>query len=77
MDLKKAMQALWASAAVTLLLLVLFLRFKNQVLLFLLLGAACVMALVWTLFIRCPHCKAHLGREVGRYCPHCGKKTGL
>lgn len=77
MGLKKAMQVLWACAAVTLLLLVLFLRFENTVLLALLLGAGCVTAVIWVVFIRCPHCGAHLGREVGSHCPHCGKETGL
>lgn len=77
MGLKKAMQVLWACAAVTLLLLVLFLRFENTVLLALLLGAGCVTAVIWVAFIRCPHCGAHLGRDVGKYCPHCGKETGL
>ena len=77
MNLKKAMQVLWGCVAVTLVLLVLFLRLKNDVLLFLLLGAACVTAVIWVAFIRCPHCGAHLGREVGKHCPHCGKETGL
>lgn len=40
MGLKKAMQVLWACATVTLLLLVLFLRFETTVLLALLLGLA-------------------------------------
>ena len=32
-----------------------------------------------TLFVnlgywRCPHCGRHLGRDIGRYCMHCGKE---
>ena len=77
MGLKKAMQVLWACAAVTLLMLVLFLRFENPVMLALLLGPGFVTAVIWVVFIRCPHCGAHLGRDVGKYCPHCGKETGL
>lgn len=77
MDLKKAVQVLWGCVAVTLMLLVLFLRLENDVLLFLLLGAGEVTAVIWVVFIRCPHCGAHLGREVGKHCPHCGKETGL
>ena len=77
MDLKKAVQVLWRCVAVTLMLLVLFLRLENNVLLFLLLGAGGVTAVIWVVFIRCPHCGAHLGREVGKHCPHCGKETGL
>lgn len=77
MDLKKAVQVLWGCVAVTLMLLVLFLRLENNVLLFLLLGAGGVTAVIWVAFIRCPHCGAHLGREVGKHCPHCGKETGL
>ena len=77
MDLKKAVQVLWGCVAVTLVFLVLFLRFENDLLLFLLLGAACVTAVIWVVFIRCPHCGAHLGRDVGKYCPHCGRETGL
>ena len=38
MDLKKAVQVLWGCVAVTLVFLVLFLRFENDLLLFLLLG---------------------------------------
>ena len=49
----------------------------SWVLLFLLLGAGGVTAVIWVVFIRCPHCGAHLGREVGKHCPHCGKETGL
>ena len=77
MDLKKAVQVLWGCVAVTLMLLVLFLRLENDVLLFLLLDAGGVTAVIRVVFIRCPHCGAHLGREVGKHCPHCGKETGL
>lgn len=61
MDLKKAVQVLWGCVAVTLMLLVLFLRLENDVLLFLLLGAGEVTAVIWVVFIRCPHC----GKETG------------
>lgn len=46
MDLKKAVQVLWGCVAVTLMLLVLFLRLENDVLLFLLLGAGGVTAVI-------------------------------
>ncbi|MBP0963494.1 MAG: hypothetical protein J6Q99_04285 [Oscillospiraceae bacterium] len=29
---------------------------------------------VYLLYIRCPHCGEHLGRDRGEFCPHCGKK---
>ena len=54
-----------------------FVQRNPTVLLALLLGAGCVTAVIWVVFIRCPHCGAHLGREVGSHCPHCGKETGL
>ena len=77
MDLKKAVQVLWGCVAVTLMLLVLFLRLDNNVLPRLLLRAGGAPALLWAVLLRCPPCGAHLGREVGKHCPHCGKETGL
>lgn len=77
MDLKKAVQVLWVCVAVTLMLLVLFLRLENDVLLFLLLGAGGVTAVIWVVFIRCPHCRRYLYRVYGRCCPYCGKELGL
>ena len=29
---------------------------------------------VYLLYIRCPPCGEHLGRDRGEFCPHCGKK---
>lgn len=26
------------------------------------------------LYVRCPYCFKHLGRDLGEYCPHCGKE---
>lgn len=26
------------------------------------------------IFNRCPHCGKYLGRQIGRYCRHCGKE---
>lgn len=26
---------------------------------------------------RCPHCGQHLGRDVGRYCTHCGEELDM
>ena len=30
--------------------------------------------LLWYVRNRCPHCRRHLGRNTGRYCPYCGEK---
>lgn len=30
--------------------------------------------LVWFRLHRCPHCRRHLGRHTGLYCPHCGER---
>jgi len=29
---------------------------------------------VWFRLNRCPHCRRHLGKHTGLYCPYCGKK---
>ncbi len=30
-----------------------------------------------TRYWRCPHCGTHLGRDVSRYCTHCGEELEL
>ena len=30
--------------------------------------------LVWFRLNRCPHCRRHLGKHTGLYCPYCKKK---
>lgn len=39
-------------------------------------GLTCyiLVVLVWFRFNRCPHCRRHLGKHTGRYCPYCGEK---
>lgn len=39
-------------------------------------GLTCyiLVVLVWFRLNRCPHCRRHLGRHTGRYCPYCGEK---
>ena len=37
-------------------------------------GLLAAIVVVHILYIRCPHCGEHLGRDWGEFCPHCGKK---
>ena len=37
-------------------------------------GLLAAIFVIFLLFIRCPHCGEHLGRDRGEFCPHCGKK---
>ncbi len=39
-------------------------------------GVALVISTVFVnlKYWRCPHCGGHLGRDIGRYCMHCGKE---
>ena len=37
-------------------------------------AAFIVLAIFNLAYYRCPHCSGHLGREVGKYCQHCGEK---
>lgn len=43
--------------------------------------AGCVLMILGLIFhlifLRCPHCGRHLGRDHGPYCQYCGKETGL
>ena len=38
------------------------------------LGLCVALVAVSLTFWRCPHCGEYLGRNVGQYCTHCGKK---
>ena len=38
-------------------------------------GLLIAIFVVYLLFIRCPHCGEHLGRDRGEFCPHCGKQV--
>ena len=33
-----------------------------------------LVVLVWFLLNCCPHCRRHLGRHTGLYCPYCKEK---
>ena len=37
-------------------------------------GLLLAILVIYLLYIRCPHCGEHLGRDRGEFCPHCGKK---
>lgn len=39
-------------------------------------GLTCyiLVVLVWFRLNRCPHCRRHLGRHTGLYCPYCNEK---
>ena len=36
-------------------------------------GLLLAILVIYLLYIRCPHCGEHLGRDRGEFCPHCGK----
>lgn len=77
MKLKTALRITRVGVALTVLFYFLWLLFKTDALLHLCLGTPFVAIAFAAVFVRCPHCGAHLGREVGKHCPHCGKETGL
>lgn len=33
-----------------------------------------IAVFLWFRFNRCPHCRKHLGRHTGIYCPYCKEK---
>lgn len=77
MKLKTALRITRVCAALALLFLFLWLLFKTQILLYLWLGASFAVVASKAFFYRCPHCRRYLYRVYGKYCPYCGKETGL
>lgn len=62
------------SGALTLLLLPLGAWLRIDWLLYAGLICYILAVLVWFRLHRCPHCRRHLGKHTGLYCPYCGKK---
>ncbi len=60
--------------ALSLLLVPLGFGLKSGVLLYAGLICYILVVLVWFRLNRCPHCRKHLGKHTGLYCPYCGKK---
>lgn len=58
----------------TLLLVPLGLGLESGVVLYAGLICYILVVFVWFRLNRCPHCRRHLGRHTGLYCPYCGKK---
>lgn len=77
MDLKTTKKVIWALAVVSILFMLFAFATENSA--FLILTGLATVALVGVniLFWRCPCCGEHLGRDVCRYCTHCGHKLEL
>ena len=63
-----------ALAALALLLVPIGSWLESTVLLYAGLICYILVVLVWFVLHRCPHCRRHLGRHNGLYCPYCKKK---
>ena len=60
--------------ALTLILVPLGFTLKSSAVLYAGLICYILVVLVWFRLNRCPHCRKHLGKHTGLYCPYCGKK---
>ena len=60
--------------ALTLLLLPLSFWLDSIPILYAALICYILVVFVWFALNRCPHCRRHLGRHTGLYCPYCGEK---
>ena len=60
--------------ALTVILVPLGFILKSKVILYAGLISYILAVLVWFRLNRCPHCRKHLGKHTGLYCPYCGKK---
>ena len=60
--------------ALTLILVPLGFGLKSKAVLYAGLICYILVVLVWFRLNRCPHCRKHLGKHTGLYCPYCGKK---
>ena len=60
--------------ALTVILVTLGFILKSKVILYAGLISYILAVLVWFRLNRCPHCRKHLGKHTGLYCPYCGKK---
>ncbi len=74
MKLKQVKYLIYALGGACILMVALLGLTNSQVFLWLTLVlavAAVAVSLVWW---RCPYCGEHLGRDVGEYCSHCGRR---
>lgn len=46
---------------------------ESQLLTMMMIGFLLVFVTVYAIFLRCPHCKKHIGKMSARKCKHCGK----
>ena len=60
--------------ALTVILVPLGFSLKSKVILYAGLISYILAVLVWFRLNRCRHCRKHLGKHTGLYCPYCGKK---
>ncbi len=74
MSLKQVQYLIYALFAACILMVVLLAFTKFIVFLWLTLAFAVAGVAVDLRLWRCPHCGGHLGRDVPKYCPSCGRR---
>jgi len=74
MKLKTAEHILLSACALMLVFFFIGSKTQNHILILAGITVAFASAAFWIIFGRCPNCGKHLGREPGKYCPHCGEK---
>ena len=74
MNLKKVKHLIYALGAACVLMGALLCITNSLVFLWLALAFVVAGIAVNLALWRCPHCGEHLGRDVSRYCTHCGHK---
>ena len=70
MNLQKARLLLILFGALGLVLLPLGAVLRSELILYAALLSYVLAVAVWFRFNRCPHCRKHLGRHTGIYCPY-------
>ena len=76
LTLDRLRQQRWLLAGLVLLCLLLPLgaALRSELILYAALLSYVLAVAVWFRFNRCPHCRKHLGRHTGIYCPYCKEK---
>ena len=74
MNLQKARLLLILFGALGLILFSLGAVLRSDLILYAALLSYVLAVAVWFRFNRCPHCRKHLGRHTGIYCPYCKEK---
>lgn len=77
MDLKQAEKAMNILAGILLFFMVWFVVAPSLLCFIPIVLLAAAIIVVNTRYWRCPHCGEHLGRDVKRFCTHCGEELEL